>query len=130
MARDYIQLLNISERMQAYQGYIDGAEGQRRDAEQKMFNEQVKVIVYRGLKDKERRGILAAEVEADLKRIAATGRYSAEAIADARGSLLAEIEEQSQLGDRARFLRYWLPLAGAALLIVGYIYLKSQQYAG
>jgi hypothetical protein len=128
MARDYRRLLELSEDLQAFTGYVDGLERKRLDALRAEFdNERVK-LVYKLFKEGSDAEALRESVVADLGRIGSSlTEYSPGAIAEALDALLAEIDAQAGSSPGMRSLLRWGPVALAVVGAGVYIYLRTRQ---
>jgi hypothetical protein len=115
MARDYGKVLDAAERLMNFTGYLDAEDRKQQGVAQGKFNGEVRVFVYNMFRESPDHGALAYSVSADLDRIGVSGRHSADAVADARAALLAEIAKRSRNSSLMRFLIRWgAPVLGFA----------------
>ena len=129
--RDYAALLELSQELQFYGGYLDTKGIQERGEVVGRFDSARRKFVYERCQDRPDDVELALPaILADLDRISAEGHFGDETVAHVRYELTKHIRKQAGKNPFQRFVTRWGPPTMMAVFAAAALYYLYLRFSG
>jgi len=129
--RDYTVMLELSQELQLYSGYLDTNGIKKRGEVIGRFDSARRKFVYELFQDRPNDAELALPaILADLDRISVEERFGDETVAYVREQLTKHIRKQAGNNPFQRFVTRWGPPAVMGVIVVAGLYFFYLRFSG